>query len=101
MSQYVCPHPKEFQEKAARLGWAGWIPTPGVTDEDKELYITLGKRHVHVMSIDEVLVLSDEALQRRIEDAIGMTVEQASEQYGINPDEVVGGVRYPQSEVNE
>ena len=92
----TCPHPIAFQEKAARLGWAGWIPTPGVTDEDKELYITLGEQSVHVMSIEEALALSDGELQQRIEAAIGMTVEEASERYGVNPDEIPGGVRYLQ-----
>ena len=96
-----CPHPLAFQEKALRLGWSGWAPTPGVTDEDKELYISLGEQHVHVMSIEEALALPDEELQQRIESAIGMTVDEASEQYGVNVDEVSGGVRYPQEVEHE
>ena len=53
------------------------------------------------MSINEALALSDAELQQRIEAAIGMTFEQECEQYGIDVDEVPGGMRYKsQSEVN-
>ena len=91
--QIVCPHPIEFQRKLARLGWVGWCPTPGVTDEDRVFYISLGDRHIPVISVDEALTLSDEALQARIEDAIGMTFYEACERYGRDIEDVPDGVR--------
>jgi len=98
--QALCPHPLAFEEKAARLGWAGWIPTPGVTDEDKELYISLGERHVHIMSIAEALALSDEELQQRIESAIGMSQDEVARLYGMSDQEIeaASGALYPQNE---
>jgi hypothetical protein len=71
------PHPVAFQEKLARLGWGAWQPTPGVTGEGAVLYITLGERHVFIMTTDEALALSDIELQKRIESAIGMSHEEA------------------------
>lgn len=86
----------KLQEKLKRLGWGGWVPTPGVTDEDKFIYITLGNQHTRIMSHKEALALNDTELQRRIEEAIGMTFEQACEQYGLAPDEITskGGESY-------
>jgi hypothetical protein len=98
----INPQPKEFQEKAARLGYGGWYPTPGVTDEDKELYISLGERHIHVISIAEALTLSDEALQQRIDMATGMTFEESCERYGVAIEDIPNGVPYaPAREVQQ
>jgi hypothetical protein len=94
-NQITCPHPIALQEKLARLGWVGWYPTPDVSDEDKVLYASLGERHIPVINIDEALTLSDEELQSRIEDAIGMTFYEASERYGIDIAERPDGVLYP------
>lgn len=86
MNNIICPHPIELQEKLGRLGWAGWIPTPDVTDEDRELYISLSGQHTHLMSVQEALALSDGELQRRIEAAIGMTYAEACGLHGVDPD---------------
>jgi hypothetical protein len=93
-----CPHPIELQEKLARLGWAGWYPTPGVTDEDKVLYASLGDNHIPVIAIEEALALPDEALQQRIESAMGMSFAESCERYGIDITERPDGVLYPHTE---
>jgi hypothetical protein len=80
MKKIACPHPIALQEKLARLGWFDWEPTPGITDEGAVLYISLGERHVFIMTTDEALALSDEHLQKRIESALGMTHEEACAQ---------------------
>lgn len=75
------------------MGWAGWIPTPGATDEDRELYISLSDQHTHIMSIQEALALSDSELQRRIEAAIGMSYAESCKLHGVDPDTLP--VQYP------
>ena len=63
--QAINPHPKALQEKFQRIGWDddSWIPTPGVSDEATELYLTI---HMHAMSVEEALSLSDEEFSRRL-----------------------------------
>jgi hypothetical protein len=82
----VCPHPQEFQAKMLSLGWDSrtWVPTPGVTDEATEFYVTLGNRHIHIISIAEAMALSDDELRTRIEQAAGMSKHDLCEQYGAN-----------------
>ena len=63
MSETVNPQPQELQEKLARIGWTAWEPTPGVTDEDEQVYVTV---HLHAMSAEAALSLSDEELNARM-----------------------------------
>lgn len=98
------PHPPAFHQRLARLGWVcaalappttlphswpackndgNWVPTPEVTDEDQEFYVTLGEQHYHIMSIEEAMKLSDVDLFRRIEEVCGMSIEAMCEQYGV------------------
>jgi hypothetical protein len=81
-----CPHPQEFQTRMTALGWNydAWVPTPGVTDEASELYVTLGSRHFHIINIDEAMRLSDEELTAKIEQVTGMSTYAMREQYGAN-----------------
>lgn len=74
------PHPKELQEKFLRLGWGTWVPTPGVEDEDREIYLTLNGEHFHVMSVEEALSLSDDELKRRMEEAMNARVQTPAAQ---------------------
>ena len=57
------PYPKELDEKFTRIGWGNWEPTPGVTDEGQEVYLTI---HLHIMSTQEALALSDEEFKQRV-----------------------------------
>jgi hypothetical protein len=85
--QIINPQPQELQDKFSRLEWGTWIPTPGVTDEDKELYVSLPlswlkeereifpdlpapteDKHLYVMSAAEALSLSDEDFEHRLWD---------------------------------
>ncbi len=82
-NKIINPAPQEFQNRMRRLGWGSWVPTPGVTDEDREFYLTLGDTHIHVMSIAEAMTLSDEELFRRMEEKAGMSIEEMCERYGV------------------
>lgn len=64
------PHSKELQDKFLRIGYGQWVPTPGVEDEEREIYLTVNGQHVHVMSVEEALSLSDEDLKQRMEAAM-------------------------------
>lgn len=61
--EVICPYPKELDEKFERMGWGNWQPTPGVTDEGQEVYLTL---HLHVMSAEEALAMSDTDFVQRL-----------------------------------
>lgn len=67
MSEVVNPQSQKLQEKLARIGWVGWEPTPGVTDEDEQVYVTV---HLHALSVEEALSLSDEELDARLWETI-------------------------------
>lgn len=82
-----CPHPKEFQECMTRLGFdsEAWGPTPGVTDDATEFYVTLGNKHFHVMSVEESTALSDEDIFARIEQVTGVSIDDMY-QYSVDGD---------------
>lgn len=62
------PQPPALQEKLARLGYGAWYPTPGVLDEDTELYLSLdANTHLYVMPVEEALELTDGDLGRSLE----------------------------------
>lgn len=79
--QIVCPHPKELTDKFLRLGWGDWIPTPDVSDESKELYLTVDGQHMHVMSVEEALSLSDMELEQRLIDVMSEHRNEAIAEY--------------------
>ena len=56
--------PPALIEKLLRFGWGNWVPTPDVVDEDKELYLTVDGQHLHAMSVEEALALSDDELKQ-------------------------------------
>ncbi len=53
------PHSLALQEKFARIGWETFVPTPGISDESKEIFITDEDEHFYVMTVREALTLSD------------------------------------------
>jgi hypothetical protein len=65
MNETESPYLKKLNEKFIRIGWGTWEPTPGVTDEEQEVYLTI---HLHLMSVEEALSLSDEEFKRRLWD---------------------------------
>lgn len=64
--QIVNPYPLALQEKFERIGWGNFVPTPGVTDEGKEVYITYKDEHFYVMTASDALTLSDEDFENRL-----------------------------------
>lgn len=89
MSDFVCPQPQEFQDRMKKLGWdsAEWVPTPGIMDEATEFYVTLGNRHFHIGSINQVMQLPDIEIITLIEEKTSMSLYEMRRQYAFSADE--------------
>jgi len=61
------PQPQALIDKLARIGWGDWIPTPGVSDEDREFYVSLNSEtHLHIMSVQEALSATSEVVEQHL-----------------------------------